>query len=549
MRLKRVIDPAGVSIICALDHGMTSPTFLEPLADIGARTAEVVAGGANVIMMSKGMIRLAEPAFSPTTSLALLLSASANPADPPARDRPDRPGGGGRPPRGRRRGAVHGPGRRHRGRDDPTLAGIGRECAAMGMPLIAEAEFPTTYAAVEQLKEQYGFEYLRRNVRLCAELGADIVKTNWPGDGESFARLVEAAAGIPLVLAGGSRLGDRELLQRMEAATAAGGIGCSVGRNIFMHRSPEAITRALSRVIRERWSADKAFEELQADRRAGGAGREGGVHDRPQPGRGPGGRRAGARPARGHPPGRGLRDLRHRRPDLLQRRPAGAGPWVLGHEPVGILERVGPDAALPPGWRPAGGCSSARSSPAASAASAPTAARTSASTTCCTATTPSPGPTPSWPPCPRSPSSNLIPLPPDLPSELATVVDPFACALNGIEVLDVGLGDTVLILGAGPIGCWQAVMARDRGAGRVFLCDVNRQRLDLALEAVGGFVDDAWVAGEDNGLAGLLERTGGAGPSGSAWPRPPSRPSRRPWRWRPSGPGWSTSPACPSTTR
>jgi DhnA family fructose-bisphosphate aldolase class Ia len=144
-----------------------------------------------------------------------------------------------------------------------TLAGVGRECAALGMPLIAEAEFPTTYAAVEQLAEQYGFEYLRRNVRLCAELGADIVKTNWPGDGDGFARLVEAAAGIPLVLAGGSRLGDRELLGRMEAATAAGGIGCSVGRNIFMHRSPEAITRALSRVIRERWSADKAFDELQ----------------------------------------------------------------------------------------------------------------------------------------------------------------------------------------------------------------------------------------------------------------------------------------------
>jgi L-iditol 2-dehydrogenase len=69
----------------------------------------------------------------------------------------------------------------------------------------------------------------------------------------------------------------------------------------------------------------------------------------------------------------------------------------------------------------------------------------------------------------------------------------------------------VLILGAGPIGCWQAVMARDRGAGQVFLCDVNRQRVELALEAVGGFVDDAWVAGDDNGLAGLLDRTGGAG--------------------------------------
>ena len=63
MRLKRVIDPAGVSIICALDHGMTSPTFLEPLADIATRAAETVAGGANVIMASKGMIRIAQPAF------------------------------------------------------------------------------------------------------------------------------------------------------------------------------------------------------------------------------------------------------------------------------------------------------------------------------------------------------------------------------------------------------------------------------------------------------------------------------------------------------
>jgi fructose-bisphosphate aldolase/2-amino-3,7-dideoxy-D-threo-hept-6-ulosonate synthase len=263
MRLKRVIDPAGVSVICALDHGMTSPTFLEPLADIESRAAETVAGGANVIMMSKGMIRLAEPAFSPTTSLALLLSASANPeggqpevvqiaeVEEALRLGADAVvlftalGGGSEP------GMIR------------TLAAVGRECAALGMPMIAEAEFPTTYASVEALKEQYGFEYLRRNVRLCAELGADIVKTNWPGDENSFARLVDATSGVPVVLAGGSRLEDRELLTRMERAMAAGGIGCSVGRNIFMHRAPRAITRALSRVIRERWTAEKAYSELQ----------------------------------------------------------------------------------------------------------------------------------------------------------------------------------------------------------------------------------------------------------------------------------------------
>ena len=270
MRMKRVIDTAGVSVICALDHGMTSLTFLEPLADIRTRTAEAVAGGANVIMMSKGIIRAAHPEFSPTTSLALLLSASANPGqerpsivqiaeiDEAARLGADAVvlfvalGGDSEPSMIR------------------TLAAVGRECETLGMPFIAEAEFPTTYATVEDLSAEYGFDYLARNVRLCAELGADIVKTNWSGDGDGFAKLVRATSGAPLVLAGGSHVEDRELLHRMEAAMAAGGIGCSVGRNIFMHRNPQAITAALARVIRERWPAAKAYDELQAS--LGGAG-------------------------------------------------------------------------------------------------------------------------------------------------------------------------------------------------------------------------------------------------------------------------------------
>ena len=265
MRMKRVIDTAGVSVICALDHGMTSPQFLEPLADIASRTAEAVAGGANVIMMSKGMVRIAEPAFSPTTSLALLLSASANPdrAEPQVVQIAEVEEAG-------RIGAdavvlftaLGGPSETGM---IQILAGVGRACESAGIPLIAEAEFPTTYSSVEDLRDRYGLEYLRRNVRLCGELGADIIKTNWPGDETGFHRLVEAANGIPVVLAGGSRLDDGELLSRMETAMSAGAIGCSVGRNIFMHRSPAAITRALSHVIRERWPANKALATLQQE--------------------------------------------------------------------------------------------------------------------------------------------------------------------------------------------------------------------------------------------------------------------------------------------
>ena len=265
MRMKRVIDTAGVSVICALDHGMTAPTFLEPLADIEQRTKEAVAGGANVIMMSKGMIGQAVDAFSPTTSLALLLSASANPGEA-------------RPAviqiaeveEASRLGAdavvlFTALGGENEAAMIRILSEVGRESALLGVPLIAEAEFPTTYASVEELSERYGFEYLRRSVRLCAELGADIVKTNWPGDEDSFGKLVQAVNGVPVVLAGGSRVDDGELLRRMECAMQAGAIGCSVGRNIFMHRSPQAITRALSRVIRDRWPARKALTQLEAE--------------------------------------------------------------------------------------------------------------------------------------------------------------------------------------------------------------------------------------------------------------------------------------------
>ncbi len=216
-------------------------------------------------MMSKGMIRVAEPAFTPATSLALLLSASAN----PERGEPEVV----------QIAEVEEASKLGAdavvlftalsGHSEPgmirTLAAAGRACESVGIPLIAEAEFPTTYASVDDLRDRYGFEYLRRNVRLCGELGADIIKTNWPGDESSFRKLVEAANGIPVVLAGGSRLDDSELLGRMEAAMSAGAIGCSVGRNIFMHRSPAAITRALSSVIRERNTARDALAALQRE--------------------------------------------------------------------------------------------------------------------------------------------------------------------------------------------------------------------------------------------------------------------------------------------
>jgi L-iditol 2-dehydrogenase len=186
-------------------------------------------------------------------------------------------------------------------------------------------------------------------------------------------------------------------------------------------------------------------------------------------------------------------------------------PWVLGHEPVGVLERVGAEAVLPPGVKEGDRVFLGSILTCGECQLCGEGYQNLCEHHLLYGYDPFPGAFAELAAVPPIAIKNLIPIPHDLSSDLATVVDPFACALNGIEVLDVRLGDTVMILGSGPIGCWQAVMARDRGAGRVFLCDVSRDRLDIALEAVGRFVDDAWTTGEDNGVAELMGRTAGAG--------------------------------------
>jgi L-iditol 2-dehydrogenase len=66
----------------------------------------------------------------------------------------------------------------------------------------------------------------------------------------------------------------------------------------------------------------------------------------------------------------------------------------------------------------------------------------------------------------------------------ASVTEPLACVLNGQELARVGPGDDVLVTGSGPIGCLHVRLARARGAARVFLVDVNAERLASAAALV-----------------------------------------------------------------
>src|SRR6184192_1820926 len=185
--------------------------------------------------------------------------------------------------------------------------------------------------------------------------------------------------------------------------------------------------------------------------------------------------------------------------------PRAPAPWILGHEPVGVLEEVGPRAVLPPGIKKGdrvflgsiltcGRCRFCMDG-----------LQNLCDEHLLYGYDPFPGAYAEWAAVPPIAMKNLIPLPADLPSDLATVADPFACALNGMEVLDVRIGDTVVIVGGGPIGCWQSLMARDGGAARIYLIEASPARLELAMSVAGHVLDGGWVAGDDNGVAEVLD--------------------------------------------
>jgi DhnA family fructose-bisphosphate aldolase class Ia len=262
IRMKRLIEPETNScVICAIDHGMTSPIFLSGLYDMRARVQEVLAGGANVLMLGRGAANSSAQFFKPTTSLALMLTASSA----------GRPSGASITPIGSVEEALTIGADAVvvyvalAGENEPEmikyLSDVGESCDRLGMPFIAEAEYPNAYQSLSDMATSFGVDYLLRNARLCAELGADIVKVNWSGDAKSFGDIIRACD-RPVVLAGGTLLSDEALLTRMEEARNVGAVGCSVGRNIFQHEEPEFITRAIARVFQAKWTAKEALHEL-----------------------------------------------------------------------------------------------------------------------------------------------------------------------------------------------------------------------------------------------------------------------------------------------
>lgn len=99
-------------------------------------------------------------------------------------------------------------------------------------------------------------------VRQAVELGADIVKADPTDTLADYHRVVETASGRPVLVRGGGRVADVELLARTAALMEQGASGIVYGRNIIQHPNPQGITRALMAVVHGGVSATEAGRHL-----------------------------------------------------------------------------------------------------------------------------------------------------------------------------------------------------------------------------------------------------------------------------------------------
>ena len=131
------------------------------------------------------------------------------------------------------------------------------ECSGAGMPLMVE---PLAMKAGESGYSVDGDPgKIVPLVRQAVELGADVIKADPTDDLDDYPSVIEAAAGKPVLVRGGGRAPDDEILVRTEAVMQRGARGIVYGRNVIQHESPAAMTRALMAVVHEGVTASDAL--------------------------------------------------------------------------------------------------------------------------------------------------------------------------------------------------------------------------------------------------------------------------------------------------
>ncbi|NDJ62778.1 MAG: aldolase [Chloroflexi bacterium] len=101
-------------------------------------------------------------------------------------------------------------------------------------------------------------------VRQAIELGADIIKADPTDDVSQYHQVIQVAAGKPVLVRGGGRVSDEEILRRTSELMTQGAMGIVYGRNVIQHKNPSGMTKALMAVVHDGATPEAALKFVEA---------------------------------------------------------------------------------------------------------------------------------------------------------------------------------------------------------------------------------------------------------------------------------------------
>ena len=244
LRLRRIINArVGRTVIVPMDHGVSLGP-VKGISTINNTIRKVCEGGGTCIVVHKGVAHHLNEEIMGDLGLIVHLSASTS-----LWNEPNRKTLVGDVLDAVRLGAdavsVHvNLGGKYENEMMEQMGAVSSQCMEYGMPLLA-----MMYPRGENIKDQFDIDAIKKCARVGAELGADIVKTNYTGDIDSFREVVKGC-GVPVVIAGGAKMDSEEaLLNIVRDAMKAGAAGVSIGRNVFQHEDIAGITKKLAEIV------------------------------------------------------------------------------------------------------------------------------------------------------------------------------------------------------------------------------------------------------------------------------------------------------------
>ena len=258
IRLERIINRhTGRTVIAPMDHGVSNGP-MKGIIDIDKTVESISQGGADAILMHKGIVEQGHRGYGKDIGLIVHLSASTSLAPNPNNkvivtsvEKAIQLGADAV--------SVHvNLGSETESEMLQELGEISETCSYWGIPLLA-----MMYPRGQKVENEHDVELVKHAARVGSELGVDIVITNYTGDPDSFKEVVEGAL-VPVVIAGGPKVDtDEELLQMVKDSIEVGGAGVAFGRNLFQAENPGKITKAISEVVHNDLEVNEALKFLK----------------------------------------------------------------------------------------------------------------------------------------------------------------------------------------------------------------------------------------------------------------------------------------------